>query len=791
MSQSHRTLRIRFPDAPVGTCRHCNTKCVSFAREHPDCAQKFNRERDYRGALKEDGVPEVCIDYGRGKGICEGPLEADHVYRLADNGPRDWTVYRCKKHHQIKTQKENKETRNGATKVTKRVVPGPPLDIEDIMSRRGPMSGRGRPMRKRYSSFGGSRFGGMHGGFGGFGGGISGSGLSSGEGLTLTIIFGLVVMATGIPQKVLAWIREHAPEATPVPAPEKPVSPIEPVDTSGLVSAVVPILLTLLVLVLGYLVIRFFIRRRKARTQALLVGLARVTRTDPEYIKMRVRWNHKRPVSGRASYDGTFDDAEGSRARAEVEEYLRRKAEIPIDIQWSPARNTVKWNRAKETTPTPEVKTEDPPTFQMDVIYNRLLSSLESVMRGEIQLTIDAFDNTGPSALTIRYPATFRDDSDELRLAVQKVVNAKASGRWRSEWITEKNTVVFERRPHMPKIASHPVPDEQNTEMLSVGLNENSEVAFIEFDKAPHTLVAGETGSGKTVFIRGAVMEAADRGADIYICDPKRIEMAGLKDWPGVKEIATGTEQMIALVEKIYRLMDQRYIQIEQGKATSDDFTPVLLVIDEAREWIDRSNAFWKATREKGQTGSEHPAVEMWRSIGRLGRSARIRLLIGIQRPDAKVFGGEARDQYGNRIAFGELSEQGARMMFGHSNVGRDLPTDAKGRATVDLGSGIMEVQTWWTPDPRAEVTPADKAILDALYPHHRVPRPPTHEWVSPSILKTGDPVLWDGTPMTVVGTRSDPHDDQIVVIDWFDADGNRQETAWDVNDLLQRRIAL
>jgi DNA segregation ATPase FtsK/SpoIIIE-like protein len=250
--------------------------------------------------------------------------------------------------------------------------------------------------------------------------------------------------------------------------------------------------------------------------------------------------------------------------------------------------------------------------------------------------------------------------------------------------------------------------------VLPWAIDEHQEVAAWNLKDHPHALVSGATNSGKTVTLRAMIQAAIVRGFIVFIVDPKRIEMAGLRGWPGVRYVATTIEEMIALITILADEMDARYAAIEAGEVDEDHLPAVLLVIDEAREFIDRANAYWKAN--KTGTGAEHPVVEKWRSMARLGRSGRIHLLVGIQRPDAKVFGGEARDNYGYRVACGPISDQGAKMMFGRTDVGRDIPVDAKGRATVGLGeSRVMEVQGYNSPDPRKKLEPAERQLVEAL----------------------------------------------------------------------------
>lgn len=68
--------------------------------------KRWRAERDYRGTAKREGRLDVCVDAGRGLGPCDGPIQADHVVRLVENGPRDYVAARCRHHHALKTKDE-------------------------------------------------------------------------------------------------------------------------------------------------------------------------------------------------------------------------------------------------------------------------------------------------------------------------------------------------------------------------------------------------------------------------------------------------------------------------------------------------------------------------------------------------------------------------------------------------------------------------------------------------------------------------------------------------------------
>lgn len=452
----------------------------------------------------------------------------------------------------------------------------------------------------------------------------------------------------------------------------------------------------------GYAASYTFTERRRHRAEAvqrLATVIAYALKVDLAHVDVEVSGS----LSGSARYPQTVLD-DDPQIRRTVEERLVSKLGADLAFDWTPELDTVSW------TPGQGGRTTDRPAPDTSKAIERTAASLSELVRGPVVLSM-----SGPGRFTAMYPDKFRDDVDDQRAAFLNIVNQKMPGRWHAagEWGTaDANVVTLERRPKMPTSVRARPDAAAGMDVLPFATGERGDDVVWNPKVAPHLLVSGETGAGKTVLIRTLVARAAKQWGDVRIADPKRVEFAGMRGWPGVTEVATSIEDICELVTSVYDEMDSRYEQVESGTAQARDFAPILFVIDEAREFIDRANAAWRAAKERG----EHPAIEQWRSIARLGRSARIYMLVGIQRPDAKVFSGEARDNYGARVALGSMSDQGARMMFGRSDVGRDVPDDVKGRATVDVGSGPIEAQVWFTPDPRdPDLSAQDLALLAGL----------------------------------------------------------------------------
>jgi S-DNA-T family DNA segregation ATPase FtsK/SpoIIIE len=170
----------------------------------------------------------------------------------------------------------------------------------------------------------------------------------------------------------------------------------------------------------------------------------------------------------------------------------------------------------------------------------------------------------------------------------------------------------------------------------------------------PHTLIAGATGSGKSVLMQGLILDIAatnpSRLAQIFLIDPKMgVDYAALERLPHVQGgVIVDQARAIGVLEALVQEMDRRY-EVFRAKGVRDlkgfnssepDQTrlPLLfLVHDEFAEWM--------------LTDSYKDAVTA--SVQRLGvkaRAAGIHLVFAAQRPDVNVMPIQLRDNLGNRL---------------------------------------------------------------------------------------------------------------------------------------------
>ena len=301
-----------------------------------------------------------------------------------------------------------------------------------------------------------------------------------------------------------------------------------------------------------------------------------------------------------------------------------------------------------------------------------------------------------------------------VRTRIEGSLEKMLPGRWRAKWDLVEDKVTFEVRPNLPpSVLRTPTPvAEEELRDIPYGVDEDMQVLCWSLRSSagtPHFLVNGATGAGKTVLVRGVVLEMARRGWQVRICDPKRVEFIGLKSWPNVEIVATAVPDIVAVIHDTNVEMERRYRAMENGEA--EKFEPIVLVLDEFRYFYGQVNTWWQSVKPS-RAPKECPILDEFNAIAVLGRTADVHLVVGTQRPDAQFLGGDTRDQFGARCSLGRLSPEGARMMWGAHHIGVAVPRGCPGRGTaVGDDGGAVEMQAYWTPDP----TKADGADLELL----------------------------------------------------------------------------
>ncbi len=223
--------------------------------------------------------------------------------------------------------------------------------------------------------------------------------------------------------------------------------------------------------------------------------------------------------------------------------------------------------------------------------------------------------------------------------------------------------------------------------IVSLGLDVSGSPVVADIAKMPHVLIAGTTGSGKSVlinsFIASLLFRASPDEVKLILIDPKRVELTGYNGIPHLMTpVIVEVEKILASLKWAIDEMDRRYKKFaENGVRNIDSFNElsgfqaysyVVIFVDELADLM----AF--------------APVQVEDAIARLAQMARatgIHLVVSTQRPSVDVITGLIKANIPCRIAFNVSSmidsrviidQPGAEKLLGRGDMLYIPPDQAK-----------------------------------------------------------------------------------------------------------------
>lgn len=183
----------------------------------------------------------------------------------------------------------------------------------------------------------------------------------------------------------------------------------------------------------------------------------------------------------------------------------------------------------------------------------------------------------------------------------------------------------------------------------SIGKDINNKEVSIDIAKAPHLLIAGSTGSGKSCLMNDVIVSLINKYDANYfkavLIDIKQVEFTQYKNIPHLATpVITETEKAIDILNKMIIIMNNRYKILsnldyknmeEYNEKENDKMCYYLIVIDELADLFIQS-----------------PDIEnILCRLAQLGRASGIHLILATQRPDSKTISGKLKVNIPTRIA--------------------------------------------------------------------------------------------------------------------------------------------
>ncbi len=236
---------------------------------------------------------------------------------------------------------------------------------------------------------------------------------------------------------------------------------------------------------------------------------------------------------------------------------------------------------------------------------------------------------------------------------------------------------------------------------LGRGVSGGAEV--VDLEKMPHLLIAGATGSGKSVCINSIIASLlfnnSPRDLRLIMVDPKRVELTNYNDIPHLlTPVITEVDQTVSALKWAIYEMERRYkVFAAEGKRniTAYNQSPgdegkmpyIVIIVDELADLMSQA------------------ASEVEGSIVRLAQMARatgMHLIVATQRPSVDVITGLIKANIPARIAFATASQADSRTILDMSGAEKLLGNGDM----LFLGNGLNKpkrIQGCFVSDPELE----------------------------------------------------------------------------------------
>ena len=206
---------------------------------------------------------------------------------------------------------------------------------------------------------------------------------------------------------------------------------------------------------------------------------------------------------------------------------------------------------------------------------------------------------------------------------------------------------------------------------LSLGKDISGIPLFTDLKTAPHLMIAGTTGSGKSVFLHSIITsmlyKATPKELKFIMIDPKMLELSGYEDIPHLLHpVVTNPKKASAALKWAVKEMETRYQLLSDVgvrdidsynrkiDSSTDSLPFIVIIIDELADLM------FVAPNE---------IKESITRLSQMARAAGIHLIVASQRPSADVVAGLIKANFPARISFAVSSKVDSRIILDASGA--------------------------------------------------------------------------------------------------------------------------
>lgn len=261
------------------------------------------------------------------------------------------------------------------------------------------------------------------------------------------------------------------------------------------------------------------------------------------------------------------------------------------------------------------------------------------------------------------------------------------------------------KRPKPRRVLLGPLLEQKRDWLLQrpgrfvVGQQPDGEVlcADLSDSSTPHLLVAGQSGSGKSVLLQSIVAALlqfhAPDAIRFVLVDPKRVTFNGASFRSAVAAhlegpIRAGLEDTLPVIEQLVDVMEERYKLFESAQVMDiEEFNEQAIAADRLNRRVLVIDEFQDLFTDKASSQAFFAGI---RRLGAKARAAGVHLILATQRPDRETVPPIIKSNLGGKIALQVASQTNSRIILDQNGAERLL---GKGDLLASLGRGVIRAQ--------------------------------------------------------------------------------------------------
>ena len=199
---------------------------------------------------------------------------------------------------------------------------------------------------------------------------------------------------------------------------------------------------------------------------------------------------------------------------------------------------------------------------------------------------------------------------------------------------------------------------------LLMGQTKSGEHLYADLAVQPHMLIAGTTGSGKSVYTAQLICSLAlFRGPEeleFILADTKNLDLVLFKGLAHVKYILSDINDIRAALQNLLAEVRLRNTQMSglvrnirewngMQSSASKNMSYKVFIMDELADVVDQDN---EELRKYDRKSRPQSILELLKTIGQISRAAGVHLILATQRPSVDILPGSIKTNFPARISF-------------------------------------------------------------------------------------------------------------------------------------------